>query len=278
MKVVKITTLLFLVALVCTAQPAPDCELVQGWTQHGASRSYVADNLFDYMNGNAEGYLIYKFVRMQGVTCKSGERTIVFDISEMADPEAAYGIFCSNRDVRRPVEKVGISGQIQPRRAIFAKDKYFVELAASPAGDHSAVLREFVLAMEKRISGRTELPEQVGWFPEEKLVASSVRLVPQSVLGMSTLKRGYVAEYEFGKAAIVAEASPEAAAGVFTKLKARMGQTEAVSIADEAFQSDSRYLGRVCFFRKGRHIGGYANLAEGQDGAALSKALAERIR
>ncbi len=277
MKVVRITALVLAVAAACAAQPLPDCGLVQGWTQQGASRSYVADNLFDYMNGNAEGYLIYRFVRMQGVTCKSGERTIVFDVSEMADPEAAYGIFCSNRDVRLPVAKIGMSGQIQPRRAIFAKDKYFVEFAASPAGDHSAVLREFVLAMEKRISGRTELPEQVGWFPVERLVSGSVRLVPQSVLGMSTLKRGYVAEYEFGKAAIVAEASPEAAAGVFAKLKARMGQTEAVSIADAAFRSDSRYLGRVCFFRKGRYIGGYANLAESQDGVALSKALAERI-
>jgi len=94
---------------------------------------------------------------------------------------------------------------------------------------------------------------------------------------MSTLKRGYVAEYEFGKACVVAEPSPEAAAGVMTKLKARMGQAEAVAVGDEGFQSNSRYLGKVFFFRKGLYIGGFANLAEGQDAAALAKSLAARI-
>jgi hypothetical protein len=37
------------------------------------------------------------------------------------------------------------------------------------------------------------------------------------------------------------------------------------------------YLGRLCFFRKGRYIGGYANLAEGQDALAPASALAARI-
>ena len=257
--------------------PAPDCKLVPGWTEQGPARTHNPENLFEYMNGNAEGYLIYQFRQMRGVTCKSGGASVLIDVSEMADPEAAYGIFCANRDGRVPVEKIGVSGQVQPRRAIFAKDKYYVEFAASPAGDHSAALRQLAAAMEKRITGATELPATVGWFPTEKLVANSVRLVPQSVLGMSTLKRGYVAEYEFGKACIVAETSPEAAAGVMTKLKARMGQTETVAMGDESFQSNSRYLGKVFFFRKGRYIGGFANLAEGQDATALAKSLLAQI-
>jgi hypothetical protein len=277
MRQTRLLCLILLSAVACWSQTAPDCSLVPGWKQHGPVRSYVADNLFDYMNGNAEGYLIYQFVRMQGVTCRSGEKSILIDVSEMANPESAYGIFCANRDPRLTAEKIGMNGQIQPRRAIFAKGKYFVEFAANPAGDHVAALRAFATAMEKRVPGTTELPETVGWFPAEKLVPGSVRLVPQSVLGMSVLKRGYVAEYEFGKACIVTEASPEAAAAVMGKLKARMGQTEAAVVADEGFQANSRYLGRVSFFRKGRYIGGFANLAEGQDPAALSKMLAARI-
>ena len=38
---------------------------------------------------------------------------------------------------------------------------------------------------------------------------------------MRLLKRGYVAQYEYGKAFLVKEASPEAAAGVLEKLRAR---------------------------------------------------------
>lgn len=264
-------------AAVALSAQTPDCGVVPGWEQTGPARSYTTDNLFDYMNGNAEGYIIYSFLKMNGVTCKSGENTFVIDISEMESPEMAYGIYTSNRDIRRPAEKIGMGGQIQPRRAIFAKGKYFVEIAASPDKDHTQALRAFVAAMEKRIEGSTELPVALGWFPTEKLVKDSIRLVPQSVLGMRALRRGYVAEYEFGKAFIVTESSPDAAAASMEKVKARVGEGEPVSIADGGLQVNSRYLGRVCIFRKGKYLAGYANLAEGVDGVALSKTLAQRV-
>lgn len=268
--------LLLAVSLSLAAQ-TPDCSLVPGWGQQGPARTYVADNLFEYMDGNAEGYLIYHFVKMQGVTCQSAGNTIVFDVSEMEDPEAAYGIFAANRDPRIPTEKIGLASQIQPRRAVFCKDKYYVELAVNQEKDLSVPLRAFVTAMEKRISGRTALPEAISWFPTDKLVPDSIRLVPESVLGLRLLKRGYIAQYEYGKAFLVAESSPEAAAEVMTKLRARIGQTEPAKIADDAFQAADRYLGRLAFFRKGRYIGGFANLAESQNAIALSSTLAARV-
>lgn len=270
-----------LAGLLAAATPAPaqkpDCSLVPGWTQHGPFRTYDAENLFEYMNGNAEGYLLYRFMRMQGVTCKSGEDTIVFDVSEMADPEWAYGMFTANRDPRRPTEPIGTGGQILPRKATFAKDRFYVEFSAEPDKDHSAVLRRFALAMAERIAGRTDPPAVLKWFPAERLIPDSVRLVPESVLGLRLLRYGYAAEYEFGKAFIVAESSSDAAAEVMKKLRARFGETAAVEAADEAFQAVDRYLGRVCFFRKGRYLGGYANLKETEDAAALARGLAARL-
>ena len=80
--------LLVLAALLAAAGTAgaqvPDCSLVAGWQQQGPLREYGPDNLFDYMDGNAEGYLIYRFMGMKGVTCKSGGDTILIDYHEMA--------------------------------------------------------------------------------------------------------------------------------------------------------------------------------------------------
>jgi hypothetical protein len=266
-----------LAIIACSAAmgQTPECSLVSGWTQQGAVRSYVADNLFEYMDGNAEGYLIYGFVKMQGVNCQSGEDTIVFDVSEMADAESAYGLFTANRDPNGPTEKIGMGGQIVPRRAIFAKDKYYVEIGISREAPE--VLRAFARAMENKIPGRSEPPETLGWFPSEGLARETVRLVPESVLGLRLLRRGYIAQYEYGKAFIVAETSPETAAEVMQKLRARMSETTAATVGDEAFQARDRYLGRLCFFRKGRYIAGFAGLAEGRDAAALGAALAARL-
>jgi hypothetical protein len=260
------------------AAQVPDCSVVAGWQQQGPSRTYAADNLFEYMDGNAEGYLIYRFVKMNGVTCKRGEDTILIDISEMVDPEFSFGLFSSNRDPRQPVEKIGMAGQILPRRAIFAKDKYFVELAANPAKDHSAALREFVAQIEPKISGRSTQPDQLSWFPQEGLNRDSLRLVPESVLGIRLMKRGYVGQYDFGKGFLVAEESPEAAAQLMSKLRTRFGQTNPVPVADEGFTATDKYLDGLCVFRKGVYVGGFANLKNGRDARPEAERLAANIK
>ena len=261
--------------LLFAAAALPDCSLAPGWKQQGAARSFAAENLFEYMDGNAEGYLIYGFVRMHGVSCTRGEDTFVLDISEMADADSAYGIFTANRDPAKPLEKIGMAAQIVPRRAVLVKGNYYVEIAANPDKDFSTELRAFTTAIEKRLPGRTTLPDALSWLPAEKL--ESVRLVPESVLGLRLLKRGYMAQYGYGKAFLVKEASPEAAAAIMDKLRARFSETTPVKLGDDGFRRDDKYLGRLAFFRKGQYLAGYANVAEGQDPVALAQALLNRL-
>jgi hypothetical protein len=212
---------------------------------------------------------------MDGVTCASGDDTVLIDISEMSESDSAYGIFTANRHPGFPMSAIGMGGQIQPRKAVFAKGRFYVEIAANPEKDHSATLRQFANALERIVAGESKLPAAISWFPTESL--KSLRLVPESVLGLRALKRGYAAEYEYGKAFVVTEESPVSAAAVMEKVRARIGQAAPAQVADEGFQVADRYLGRLCFFRKGRYVAGYANVAEGTDPAALAKSLAARL-
>lgn len=277
MRLAVLVLSLLLAAGTASAQ-VPPCTAVPGWTQQGEARSFDADNLFDYMNGNAEGYLLYHFVQMKGITCASGDTTFNIDISEFEDPEFAYGMFTSTRDARLPTEKIGVNGQVTPRKGFFAKDKYYVEIAANPEKDHSAGLRAFLSVIEKSIQGRATLPDAFGWFPTENLITDSIRLVPESVLGLRLLKSGYVAQYQAGKGFLVREASPAAAAEVFAKLKERFGQASPASIGDEAFTATDKYLNGVAVFRKGAFIGGFANLPEGRNGTAEAEKLAANVK
>ena len=249
----------------------PACNLVPGWRRKAKRAAYVADNLFEYMDGNAEGYLLYGFQNMHGVTCVKGGVTLVIDISDFGDADSAYGMFSANRDLRRPPAKLGMGGQIVPRRAIFAKGQYYVEIGAEPEGDHTAILQAWTAALEKIAPGSSEVPVALSWFPSEG--QQSLRLVPESVLGIRILKRGYVAQYDFGKAFVVTEASPESAAAVMQKLRERFGETAKAPIGDEAFQVTDKYLGRICIVRKGRYVAGYGNVADGQDAVKLAAAL-----
>ena len=212
---------------------------------------------------------------MRGVTCKQGEVTFVIDISDMGDADFSYGLFASNRDLRQPAYAAGMGGQIVPRRLIFAKGKYYVEIAADPEGDHTAALKLWAAALEKAVPGDAAPPAALAWFPAER--QQSLRLVPESVLGLRILKRGYMAQYEYGKAFTVMEDSPAEAVATMQKLLARFGGATPAKLGDEAFQAADKYLGRLCVFRKGRMIGGYAITDAAMDPLALTTTLAARL-
>jgi len=76
----------------------------------------------------------------------------------------------------------------------------------------------------------------------------------------------------------VPEASSEDAAMVMAKLKERLGDTTPAQIADEAFTGTDKYLNGLCVFRKGRFVGGFANLKPGQDVAAKAARFASQVK
>ena len=269
---------LLLAAGTAGAQDYLNCHFVTGWEPSGAKRQYGADNLFEYKDGAAEGYLSFGFVRMQGITCASGGNTLDIDVSEMGDADLAYGMFAANMDASLPIARIGMGGQVQKQSASFAKGKYYVELvevAASPDSDDTATMKTFVAKMLEHLEGRETPPEVLDWFAKEDL--TSVRLIPESVLGLRELKRGYVAKYKQGQGLIVQEDSPEAAAAVLKSLRERFAGATPVKVGDEGFQTTAKYLDGICFFRKGKTVGGYTNLPKAQDAAAQAGKLAARI-
>jgi hypothetical protein len=269
---------LLLAAGMARAQVSLDCHFAPGWEPSGPVRQFTAENLYDYKDGGADGYLIYGFSRMSTIDCKSGSDTLTIDVSEMNDPDAAYGLFTTNRDPRLPIAPIGMGGQIQSQSAIFAKGKYYVEIvevADNPEADHSTVIKAFVAGLEHRLEGRSTAPEALQWFSQDNL--DSVRLIPESVLGLRLLKRGYVAKYKQGQAFVVLETTPESAAEVFKKLRAHFDGATPAQVGNEAFQTKAPYLDGICIFRKGRFLAGYANLPDAQQACALAVKLAARI-
>ena len=261
-----------------SAQSYLDCHLVPGWEQSGPKRQYTPDNLFDYRDGAAEGYLIYNFAQMQGIDCKSGSTILSIDVSDMTDADSAYGMFSANRDPRQPIATIGMGAQLMPQSLLFAKGKYFVEIIetdGSTDSNQTVALQAFAAKIETLLEGRITPPEELAWFPPEN--QESAKLVPESVLGLKILKRGYIAKYTQGQALIVIEQSPESAAEVMTKLRKRFENSTPVKLADEALQLKAPYLDGICIFRKGRIIAGYTNLPDAAAAAAQAAKLLERI-
>ena len=264
-----------LVVPLASAAEVVDCSLVAGWKQQGPLRHFTADNLYEYMDGAAEGYLAFGFNELRGATCESGESVLEINVSEMTDADAAYGIFSADRDSRQPVKKIGMGGQILPARGTFAKGKYYVEITATSDTPSMAALGAYINAIANRVEGQSTLPGTLACFPPQNL--TSARLIPESVLGISLLKRGYVAQYDQGVAFLVLETTSESAAAVMANLAQRFPAAHPGHTADQALLLQDKYLGGVCFFRKRKWIGGYAHMPDEASAAAASVALAARV-
>jgi hypothetical protein len=257
----------------------PECNLAPGLQQSGQRRSFEGESLYEYMDGNSEGYHLYGFRIMKGVSCTKDHATFIVDVSEMADNEMAYGMFTANRDVKLPAESIGTGAQVLPGKVIVAKGKYYLEIAAEPEGDYTPLLRTMAQALADQVEGPTALPAALSWFPTDGLQQGSPRLIPQSVLGIRVLKRGYVAQYASGaKAFVVPDGSSDAAAATLAKLKERLADAAELKAGDGGFAGRDKYLGAMTIFRKGRYVAGYAGVPDGVDAAALAVALANKVQ
>jgi len=259
------------------AQDYLNCNFASGWQPQGPKRAYTAEDLFEYKDGAAEGYLQYGFAKMQGITCAKDGSTIDIDVSEMSDSDSAYGMLMANVDQSLPMEKIGIGGQVQKQSAIVAKGKFYVELvetAAKADADDSAFLRERATKILEQLEGGSEPPRTIAWFVPDDLV--QVKMVPESVLGLKQIKRGYAAKYKQGQAFISEQATVEEAAALVKALKEKFVSATA-SIGEEGFTAKAKYLDGICVFRKGRVVAGTANYSDSDTALAQAKKLAARI-
>jgi Family of unknown function (DUF6599) len=269
---------ILLVAPVLKAAPPPSCDVFPGSQAAGPVYEYNVDTLFEYMDGQSEGYFSYGFNKLTGVTCKKGDLKLIVDIFEMTDPEAAWGVLASLRDPRLPYADIGTGGQLRENKAMFAKGKYWVEITAEPEDGHAAVVEQAARTLEKSIAGETRTPPELEWFPEQGLDKKETRLVPQSVLGIPLLKRGYLAQYDDGmRLFLVREASPEGATKLLEQLKARFQGQDAAGAGDGAIQGENRYLGKLFIFRKGSFVAGIVKPPESADAAKLAAAFAAKL-
>ncbi len=258
------------------AFPAPDCGLVPGWRQQGDARRYGPDTLYQYKDGGADAYLAFGFARMQAVTCVDGRgNEIAIDVSEMGDPDHAWGFLASNL---APGEEAGSARQVLPTSAMLARGAYFVEMLAQPGRDHRAPLAAFLDALQARLPGAAHVPRAAAVFPPDGIEPGSLRFVPQSLLGIRLLGAGFIARYGSGRAFVVEEATSEAARDTFSRLRERFAAARpGTAIGVEAFEAEDPYLGGLIVFRKGKRVAGVANIPPGRDARPLAQALAARL-
>jgi hypothetical protein len=163
----------------------PDSDAVAGWERSGEGAVYVPDNLFDYMDGQAELFFVYNFEELAVQEYQRGqEGPIIVEVYQVASPADAYGLF-SFYATGEPLD-LGAGGAVEPGRLIsFWQGRFYARAFAYGEAEHeslSALAHQVADGMpEPPESEEGVLPELVTRLPQENLVPHSARFFHQKL-------------------------------------------------------------------------------------------------
>ena len=137
-----ILIIIFSILLNCEKKPAlsenkqilqsflPVDNQVSGWKLKEESRFYQADNLWEIINGAAEGYIIYGFTEMitSEFINENTEQEAVIEIYQMKDNNNGFGIYASERYPDSKFIDIGTQGYEANMVLNFWKDRYYVKV------------------------------------------------------------------------------------------------------------------------------------------------------
>lgn len=141
---------------------------ISPWTKSGKPDIYKKQKLFNYIDGGADIYLEYGFNQVISQEYMYEEESIVVDIYEMNDPEAAFGIYSIHRDAHKPPANVGDDGTEFDYQITFWQDRYYVILLGySTDKETKNVLRNFAKNISARIPGHAKPPQIIHFLPKK---------------------------------------------------------------------------------------------------------------
>ena len=227
--------LLILAAVLSIASPALAAEraletllpasCTSGWVIEGKVTTYTPENLYKYIDGEAELYLPYGFRKAASVMyAKAGSKDlgIVANIFEMGSLLDAFGIYANFRSPALERIKVGADGFLDESQLMFYQGHYFVQIEASGALPQAGSLfRSCADAISRNLPDEKEKPRELEFLKVAGSVPLTEKYYAAGLLGHSFFGKGFTAEVMIGdtqaKSLLILGGSEEAAGQVFAE-------------------------------------------------------------
>ena len=209
---------------------------LDGWVKDGDPELYYADNLWEYINGAADMYLLYDFQKVATLSYDTEPNgSITVDIYEHSSLREAFGVYSRERPREDVFLAVGAQGYYEKGVLNFFKGNYYVKITGFyiETGEKSLLL-SVARDVAARLQGDQQMPEVLACFPQDGKVAFSESFIARDFLGRSVLHSAYIADYDIKgeqKQVFIIEAADEAQArsmlaGYVDKIEAKGQQVE----------------------------------------------------
>jgi len=261
-----------------------------GWALEGPIKKYTGEDLFEYINGEAELYLQFGFkILTAGLYLKEGNEKlgIAADVYEMGSDLEAFGMYANYRKPEAESIKAGTEGFAGSSQLMFYQGRYFVQLNASgSASQDQAVFQILAGLISRNLPASPQSPPELALLRIPALIPKTEKYIPQSVLGYPFFKKGLTAQalldgrpvriFVLLEGSIAGAHHTVLAYGRALEEKGVALKKEPKSSAEILCAQDPLY-GGVCLQPLGSYVLGVADLPDPSQGLPLIRQLRERI-
>jgi hypothetical protein len=140
------------------AEPFPSTGEVTDWAKASPTRIFPADNLWEYVDGDAERYVQAGVVRTLTSDYKfKGRVDAVVDIHVMKTPEGAGKLLAAESSQGSKPASVGEEARLFPASLVFRKGQYLVRVVAY---EETPEIGKALLALGEAIEKRLQTQRQ----------------------------------------------------------------------------------------------------------------------
>jgi hypothetical protein len=269
----------------------PTISEMPGWQMTDNPYSYGPQNLYKYINGEAESFIAYGFVSMKGAVYspESDKNSfITVDIYNMGTKLNAFGMFQAKRGPETSSSKIGAASFGKDGYFVFYKQNYYVEILSFVSNDQWAK-KHIVIARKvaERIQGDSSPPHELSYFSESGRIAGSQKYVRGGILGHAFLDRGLICNYridgEITSAFVAFFPSREVASRSFEAYKDFLQGSGQEWVAldkfgERAFASKEPYHKSILVAQDGPFVVGVYDLSTAEEGMGLLKDILKRVK
>lgn len=184
-----------------TAPAAEKSQLFLKMTLGGIERSsepktYVGEDLYEYIDGGAELYHQYGFVQVSTAYYAKGEDEVVADVFEFANSDHAYGLYSALRPDEFKAVAMGVEGFSATGSTVCVKGPYVVRVTGFDESSATAnVIAKVASALTQQVPGTTDLPENFDLFPGMFATDHSEHLYAEGFMGRQFLTDVYTQDF-----------------------------------------------------------------------------------
>lgn len=157
---------------------------------------YTPENLWDYINGAADGYLSFGFQDLRMAEYKKGSAIIRVEVYRHLNNSNAFGIYASERSPDYNFIPIGVQGYLEGSVLNFYNKDFYVKIQANSSKSKVVdSMREIARQISENISMDPVFPQVLLLFPEQGKEANRETYHASNFLGHEFFNEVFTASY-----------------------------------------------------------------------------------